>query len=83
MSRRAIIEHGTDHPNARINTITIESAYGNEFQYIMTKRELEVYAVQVKTMYKCKDKNIYPAKCSIVGGSIPGGGVNLGSNQGK
>jgi hypothetical protein len=71
--------HLHDHdwsPDVRVNTITIETANGGDYEDIMTKRELEKYAAQVRTMYKRKDKKIRPANVPLPDGVNPGGGVN-------
>ena len=47
----------------------------------MTKRELERYVAQVRTMYKRKDRKIRPANVPLPDGVNPGGGVNWETNR--
>ena len=69
-------DHDWGPTNVRVNTITIETANGGDYEDIMTKRELERYLAQVRTMYKRKDKKIRPANVPLPDGVNPGGGVN-------
>jgi hypothetical protein len=59
MTQRMLIEHDPGPSNIQVNTITIETINGNEFEQIMTKQELEKYAAQVSTMNKRKANKAY------------------------
>ena len=63
-------------PETSVTTIMIETANGSDYEDIMTKRELERYVAQVRTMYKRKDKKFRPANVPLSDGVNPGGGVN-------
>ena len=72
--------HGPGLPSTEVSTITIETINGNEFDQIMTKRELQDYIASVRTMHKRKDKKILPANVPLPDGINPGGGINGGIN---
>ena len=56
------IEHDPG-PLIQVNTLTIETTNGDEYNEIMIKRELEEYVTHVNTMYKRKDKKV--CECSL------------------
>ena len=67
-------------PAIQVNSVKIESG-GNEYDQIMSKRELEQYVGHVRTRYKRKDKKIRPANIPLPTGVSPGGKVSQESPQ--
>jgi hypothetical protein len=82
-SERMLPEHGPGPPNMQVNMVTIETENGNEFDQIMTKKELQEYTASVRTMHKRKDKKVLPANVPLPDGINPGGGINSGIKLGS